>query len=73
METVTQKLTPAQLHLIKMFSQIKKQKDLKELKTLLFEYFQKKVDEEMDKVWEKKNLSNEKMDKILKTHKRKLY
>ncbi len=73
MNTDTSKLTKAQLHLLRVFSKIDKQEEFDELKQLLFNFYQEKVNDEADKIWNEKNLSNELLDEFLKTHKRTEY
>jgi len=66
-------LNPIQLHLLKMFAFNRQNLSLEELKSVLLEFYQKKVDEEADKVWDKKNLSDEKLEELLNSHKRTPY
>lgn len=47
-----QSLNPVQLHLLQMFQGYDSEKDLDELKKVLSEYYARKVDEEMDQLWE---------------------
>ncbi len=67
------KLNVMQWHLLQMFNFTKTEKDLEELKKILLEYYQKKVDEESDRIWIEKNLSNQKLDELLNTHLRTAY
>lgn len=43
---------PAQLHLLKMFSFVKSEENLLEIKNLLATYFAQKIDAEMDALWD---------------------
>jgi len=64
-------LNTTQLHLLKMFSHLKDEIDLSELKLVLTEFYAKKVDELSDNIWIEKKLSNDKLDEILNHHLRK--
>lgn len=66
-------LNPIQLHLLKMFAFNKESLNLDELKSILVEFYRNKVDEDVEKLWEEKQLDNEKMEEILKFHKRTPY
>ena len=71
METTV--LNPTQLHLLKMFSFAKNEDTLSELKEALSAYFSKKVEDEMDELWNEGEWDNEKNDSILKEHLRTPY
>ena len=43
---------PAQLHLLKMFSYVKSEENLLEIKNVLAAHFAQKVDDEMNVLWE---------------------
>lgn len=58
-------LNPVQLHLIHLFSKKMSEKELKELKTLLVEWYDGKAQEIMDKLWRERGLTQESMDKLL--------
>ncbi len=66
-------LNPIQLHLLKMFAFNSQNLSLEELKSVLLEFYQKKVDEEADKIWDEKNLNDEKLEELLNSHKRTPY
>lgn len=57
------KLNPVQLYLLELFSKEMTDKELLEIKELLVKYYQQKVDEELDAVWEKKNYTKESFNK----------
>ena len=57
------KLNPVQLYLLELFSKEMTEKELQEIKELLVEYYKKKVDEEVDDVWEKKGYTKESFNK----------
>ena len=61
------RLNPVQMHFLHLFSRPMSEQELKELKMLLVEWYDRKAQEEMDKLWEERGLSNETMDEILKT------
>ena len=67
---ISTRLNPMQMHLLHLFSRPISEQELKELKLLLVEWYDRKAQEEMDKLWEEKGLSNEKMDEILKSRHR---
>ena len=57
----TQKLTTLQLELVKLFSYKVAENQVLEIKQLLSTYFANKATEEMDKLWEENNWSEETM------------
>jgi len=59
-------LDNAQLHLLKMMSFVKSKKTLDDIKDVLSEYFAKKAEDGMDRLWDKGKWDNEKNEKILK-------
>ena len=52
---IKQPFTALQLELLKMFSQDVNENELREIKTLLVQYFAKRAIDMADKVWEKNN------------------
>ncbi|OAV71204.1 hypothetical protein Barb4_00829 [Bacteroidales bacterium Barb4] len=62
-------LNSVQLHLLKMFSFCKQEKDLKELKSVLLEFYRAKVNKEAAELWESKELNDEKIEEMLHYHK----
>ena len=66
-------LNPVQLHLLQMFSYAKTKKELTEVKSVLLDFYRKKVDAESDKVWKAKKLTAETMDELLNSHNRTPY
>jgi hypothetical protein len=48
------KLNPVQLHLLELFSGEMTEQELLDIKRLLVEYYSRKVDEELDEIWEKR-------------------
>lgn len=59
---------PMQLHLLKMFSYVKTEEQLKDIKAALCDYFFKKVEEGMDALAESGEWSQEREEAILKEH-----
>lgn len=55
---------PIQQHLLRMFSFNKSEDNLEELKSVLTEYYAKKVDETFDKLWDDGVLDQKKLDEI---------
>ncbi|WP_031530084.1 hypothetical protein [Dyadobacter crusticola] len=72
MEQAT-KLNEMQLFMLRMFEKQLNAKQEQEIKQLLSDYFAKQIDEEMDRLWEEKDLSQQKLDEALKSHKRTEY
>jgi len=66
METATlySPFNATQLHLLKMFAHIKSEENLQELKSVLFDFYQKKLDKETDKWWEENNMTTEKFEEL---------
>ena len=66
METVELK-TPfnqTQLLLLQTFAYMKNEESLNELKSVLLDFYKKKLDEETDKWWEENNMTTEKFEKM---------
>ena len=53
------KLNPVQLHLLELFAGGMTEKELLEIRTLLVQYYSKKVDEELDQIWDKRHYTSE--------------
>ena len=68
METTV--FNPIQLHLLKMFSHMKSEQELKEVQQVLSEYYFKKVEEHANEVWDKLGLTQEKLDELANIHER---
>ena len=69
----TQKLTTLQLELVKLFSYKVAENQVLEIKQLLSTYFANKATEEMDKLWEENNWSEETMKEWSNEHLRTPY
>lgn len=63
-------LNPTQMHLLHLFSREMSEKELKELKMLLVEWYDSKAQEEMEKIWDERGLSNATMDEVLQSRHR---
>ena len=56
--------TPTQIHLLKMFQYMNTEEELEELKSLLFKYYSKKLDERLDELWDNGVLDQKRLDEI---------
>ena len=66
-------LTNLQLELLKVFSFNLSDQQIKEIRGLLAKYFAEKATQEMDKLWESQNWTNETMEEWSKEHLRTKY
>ncbi len=64
---------PAQLHLLRLFSYVRDEKSLREIRDVLSSHFAKKVDEEMDRLWDEGTISPETIESWRKEHLRTPY
>jgi len=71
MEQLNKPLTNLQLELLKIYSFNLKDQQLLEIKDILAKYFADKATEEMDKLWEENNWSENTMNEWLKGEKSK--
>ncbi len=60
-------LNPTQMHLLKMFSVMKTDKELEELREVLLDFYQKKLQKEADRLWDEGKLGNFLLDEHLRT------
>jgi len=67
MEAVVTKqpFNKTQLLLLQTFSHIKSDEGFNELKSVLLDFYQKKLDEETDRWWEENEMTTEKFEEIL--------
>ncbi|TAG23248.1 MAG: hypothetical protein EAZ22_01025 [Cytophagales bacterium] len=72
METTT-KLNSMQLFMLRIFDRPVNVTQEKEIKKLIADYFAKQIDEEMDKIWETKKMTQNDLDEMLDTHQRTPY
>lgn len=59
---------PVQQHLLKMFAWDGSEERLAEVKKVLTDYFSKRLDEELDKLWDSGELGQDKLDEIRNMH-----
>lgn len=64
----TQKLSNLQLKLVKMFQYKVADNQLIDIKNILSKYFAEKATEEMDRLWEENNWTNETMEEWSNEH-----
>ena len=62
--------SPAQLSILNMMSFVKTPKAIDELKNVISDYFANRLSEEIDKMWESGDLSEEKVEKFRHLHER---
>ena len=55
-------ITPTQMHLLKLFSFDKSESRALEIKNVLMRYFQNRLDEESDRLWDEGVLNQERLD-----------
>jgi hypothetical protein len=65
MQTHTHKLTNLQQELLKVFSINLDEKELLDIKDILSNYFSSRALDKVDKIWDKRGYTKEKMDDIL--------
>ena len=58
-------LNQAQLDFLRLLAHFTTEEEVKELNDVVCEYYAKKVDEEMDKLWDEGKWSQEKIDEVL--------
>ncbi len=63
----TTTLNPTQLHLLKLFAFNDSEDFAREVQMVLTHYFQQKLDEESDRLWEEGVLNQEKLDQLRHT------
>jgi hypothetical protein len=66
-------LNPIQVQLLKVFQYQRDEKELEEIRDVLLDYLDKKIQKEAGRVWEERGYSNELMDEWLNTHSRTPY
>ena len=60
----TTTLNPTQMHLLKLFAFNDREDFAREVQMVLTHYFQQKLDEESDRLWEEGVLNQEKLDQL---------
>ena len=63
-EVVREPFNDVQLLLLQTFAHIKSDESLNELKSVLFDFYRKKLDEETDKWWEENDMTTEKFEEM---------
>ncbi len=61
-------LSNAQIEILKMFSRPMRKNEITDLKQVLKNFLSERIDNEVDEIWEKRNLSQIDMDNLLNTH-----
>ena len=61
---------PIQLHLLEMFSRMNSEQELQEVKQVLSDYYIKKVEAHANELWDKLELTQEKLDELANIHER---
>lgn len=59
-------LNAAQLSMLRLIGNLKTVEEANELNKVICEFYARRVDEEMDKLWEEGKWSNEKIEAVLK-------
>lgn len=73
METLSPSLTQGQLELLKIMSRPLSEEDLREIKSLIVQYFANKLTRLADEVWDNNQWDETKEDEIIHTHLRTTY
>lgn len=60
-------LNPTQMHLLKLFAFNNSEAYAREIQSVLTRYFQSKLDEEADRLWDEGILNQEALDEIRRT------
>ena len=66
-------LNQAQMDFLRLLAHFTKEEEVKELNDLVCEYYARKVDEEMDRLWDEGKWSEEMINETLKEHLRTSY
>lgn len=69
----TNTLTPSQLCLIETLSRVVSQQEADELSRIIRDYYAKKLDEELESLWNDKTFDQQKLDELKKEHLRTRY
>ena len=66
-------LNEAQLSILRLLGSMKSVEEVDELRQVICDYYARRVDEEMDRLWEEGKCDNEKNEAILQEHLRTPY
>ncbi len=69
----TNVLNEAQLSILRLLGSMKTVEEVNELRQVICDYYARKVDDEVDKLWESGQWNNEKNEAVLKEHLRTPY
>lgn len=64
-QNTTAPFTPAQMLIMKMYANPLSENDIQELNTLLLDFLRKKIDADIDKIWDEREMSEDSIDDIL--------
>ena len=73
MDQVRTPLNAAQMEFLQLLGRIKTEEELSELRKVVCDYYARKIDEAVDKLWDEGKWDNEKNEAILKEHLRTPY
>ena len=65
MDVLQTPLNKAQLELLKLFSRVSSEEELNELRTIIGQFYAKKVTEEANRLWDERGYTQETMDQWL--------
>ena len=65
MEELNTPLNKAQLDLLKLFSRVKSEEELNEIKTIIGQYFANKATKEADRLWDERGFTQDTMNEWL--------
>ena len=66
-------LNQAQMDFLRLLSHFNTEEQVRELNDLVCQYYARKVDEEMDRLWDERKWNQEKIEETLKEHLRTPY
>ena len=64
----SKQLTPSQLYLLKVFSHDPSEETASMIRKMVFEYYQQRMDKELDELWDSGMLNQEKLDAYRQMH-----
>lgn len=66
--TARKGLTPTQLNLLKIFAYDDSEETAREIQQVVFQHLQKRMDEELDRLWDEGILDQKRLDELRKMH-----